>query len=223
MKKGARRILSTLFAGATASIAIAGCSSSDAARSGNPARGESTDSTAQAVVNGLPDCNNPKTDHSKFMALAHSPGVGAGTYWSHTGRDPNPWSTTDLPKAYEFELWDNVWQSNGYLYQVKLLSTTVWTNKIGNVFLGTGIGAQGHGYLDSPPPNVPWPTYDGTFYGPTAHDYNAEVADFTSPPSNANYPVEADAWSCVTIVDPYGNPIDFFVLMDTHDPTQPPW
>jgi hypothetical protein len=168
------------------------------------------------------------------MAIKHSgpyAGPGAGGYWAPT---PEPLPPTALPYIYETQLWDNVWQSNGYLYLLKLISTNFklpgwmpWERLI----FGVGIEAQGASpaWYWTPPAHPVFPSIGSpSFFGATQHDYDAELAlssnpAYTAQPNGTNFPVNAITWPCVTIVDQDKNPIDFFPLMDEHDPSGLPW
>jgi hypothetical protein len=140
--------------------------------------------------------------------------------------------------AYEVALWDNVVQSNGYAYLLQLISTNFKIElpdggtgymPTDHLIFGVGIEAQdaNPSWYPSPPAQPVFPSWKG-FFGVSSQEFAAETAlatdpQYTAQPDGTNYPVNAIAWTCVTIVDETGAKIDFFPMMDEHDPSGLPW
>jgi hypothetical protein len=201
-----------------------------------PASDHSAATTEQAFTptTPAPNCNDPSTPSTVVQAIPHlgcSGPPGAGCYWAPfpTQFDPCPQCAT-----YENTLRGSVFQANGYEYLVRILSTTQRNKEYlpwGHLFLGVGIKYDGaNPPSDAVPPLSPrFPTFNPQqVFSATFHDWQMEVTLATNPatwdqPFGNNPPVDSDWFSCVKVLDQSFQPIDFFVLMDEHDPEGPPW
>jgi hypothetical protein len=239
-------VVAWVFAAGLASGAI-GCG---AGADVPPPKKELSASVQQAFTpppESQPNCNDPRTPSTVVMAIPHSRCVGSGAscYW---GPAPTPGVTDPTVQNYEWTLWGDVYQSNGYEYLLQIVSTTEPPNEGPNgerkffppsshLFFGVGIEYQAEAglppnppYYMQPPASPVYPTFSpNVYFGPTPADWSTEVGLATGPtwagPSNGmNPPVNSEFWRCVTVLDTSGNRIDFFVLMDEHDPTPgQPW
>jgi hypothetical protein len=239
-------VVAWVFAAGLASGAI-GCG----AGADVPQKRERTASVQQAFTppsGSQPNCNDSRTPTTVVMAIPHAGcigGAGADCYW---GPAPTPGVADPTEQKYERNLWSYVYQSNGYEYLLQIVSTTEPPDEgpngerkffpsTGHLFFGVGIEYEPQSGLPANPPYymqppVPpvYPTFNpNVYFGPDTSDWNNEVTFATGPtwagPSGgANPPVNSEFWRCVTVLDQAGNQIDYFVLMDEHDPTPGhPW
>jgi hypothetical protein len=212
-----------------------------------PPQKEAVASTAQAfspAPGTQPNCNDPSTPHTVVRAIPHRgcTGTGASCYW---GKTPTPGVVDPIAHNYEVNLWTHLTRGNGYEYLLKLVSTTEPAEEgqgkgrkyfPDHYFFGTGIEYEpadglpvNPPYYMVPPAHPVYPTFDAKIpFGPSAADWDTEVTLATGPtwagPSGGmNPPVDSEFWRCVTVLDVAGNKIDFFVLMDEHDPVGPDW
>jgi hypothetical protein len=204
---------------------------------------------AFSTLEAPPNCNDQSTPHTTVRAIRHSAaylGPGAGGYWQPAPTHPDPCAQCT---NYETKLATFVHQSNRYEYLLQLVSTTEQFEPLpvrsqtrlkkfvpppDRKFFGVGVEYQASALLPpnpprySQPPAAPvFPTFSPrVFFGPTAHDWHTEVRLATGPtwaglstPPGENLPVDSEFWKCVTVIDETNKPIDFFVLMDEHDPS----
>jgi hypothetical protein len=242
-----RRVAGLLKASAFALSAGAwavGC----AAGTDVPAKREAIASNEEALTPAsgtLPNCNDPSTPHTVVQAFRHrrcSGGTGAACYW---GRAPTPEVVDQTAHAYEENVWSEIAHSNGYEYLLRLVSTTEPALELRTTqpryfptrqFFGVGIEYQpvtglpaNPPYYMEPPAAPVYPTFNVNIpFGPTKADWNTEVGlatgpTWAGPTDGMNPPVNSEFWRCVTVLDEGGTAIDFFVLMDEHDPVGPDW
>jgi hypothetical protein len=120
------------------------------------------------------------------------------------------------PNQYEQDIWSQVYRSNGYAYLV--LVTVVGGGS--RPYVGVGINSStanpAWSYTPPPPPGHPM---GGS---PTQADWDAELNLVATAPGTDS-DVQARYLTCVQVVSTSGQVLDFFPVMDVHDPNHPPW
>jgi hypothetical protein len=144
-----------------------------------------------------------------------TPVSGSTGYLVPCGSDPN---------VYEQDLYSQVYRSNGYAYFV--YATVEYP--VGNVprglsrtFIGVGINSStaSPAWSVTPPP-APGHPVGGS---PTSSDWAAEQ-NLVSTAPGASGDVQANYLTCVQVVAAdTGVILDFFPVLDLHDPINPPW
>jgi len=217
------------------------------------AGGDDAVTQADTTGNPGPDCNRRDTPHSTFMAIKHTDQAfdAANGYWRafpNSGLDATVTSyESKLWSIYHTNGYEYVLKLVGSTQTG--LDMKVPQYKPDHVFFGVGIGDQlaSPAWILTPPLKAKLPDFrcwdqcqgnaayyqrlvaDGkcTAFKPTDVDYQGEYALATDPASRYNPMVpnelESQQWTCATIIDVGGNVLDFFVLMDEHDPHGDPW
>ena len=218
-----------------------------------PAQDQSGDTIAQADTTAAPgpDCNRRDTPHSTFLALKHSDQAADASngYWRAF---PNSGVDAKV-STYESNVWSIYHTNGyEYLLKLLTTTQTdnkVFQYKPDHAFFAVGVGDQyaSPAWIVSPPasPKYPdfscWDACQGSAacyarnidagkckpFKPTDIDYQREYSLATDIANryNPSVPNElmSQQWTCATILDVVGNRIDFFVLMDEHDPSSNPW
>jgi hypothetical protein len=184
---------------------------------------ERTAATSQSLtIPSAVQCSGPTTT---VYAYPHSTSSYPGYLTRYTDRFPVPcgsgagYVTTcgSAVNQYEDAVWSQVYRSNGYEYKVNYCWSTPNGPQCG-VFLGVGINSD----IANPPYSMSPPAAD-TNGPPTTPDWDAE---YTLASENQAYPVSArfPPVTCAEVraVDT-GEVLDFFAVIDLHDPYNPPW
>lgn len=221
----------SMVTGFVASLALAlaaGCTNGDV----NPPKEVVSQSQQEAIIITPPSCssNNTKWVH----AHRHTASSGEAGY---TRAFPNNTGVATVDN-YERSLW-NIPHTDGYEY---LVDNTFWTAGCAPGIYTTCVPVAGTalvylvGILDSnaspaynmsppSPANVrtPW-TVGGTFWA-SSYDYSTELTLSqnvdTAAPGHA--PLNSSHGVCVGILDESNNFIDYFPLVDIHDPAGHNW
>jgi hypothetical protein len=183
-----------------------------------PSKGpEKVVSTSQAVTGtGLTIPNPPQCAGITTIVLAyhHSPNA-PDQLNGYTISSPEPSVYADAAvRAYEEQVWSDVYRSNGYAYQV-----TIPSLQNGVVYRAVGINNA-----TTSPPYSTVPTAGNSTVGePTVSDWDEEntlASENTGPSVGALYP----PLTCVGVyAKDTGAFIEFFPVLDVHDPDPGGW
>jgi hypothetical protein len=115
---------------------------------------------------------------------------------------------------YELDIWDNIQRANGYEYRVSQANP----NQGGTVtyFLAVGINDADNLRKYMRPADNAWGVPE---------PLHAWEYEYTQSQANSGPPIQGTALSCVTVVaaDDPTMVLDYFPLMDLHDPSGPNW
>ena len=198
--------VTTLTLGACLAIGWLGCVAD--------APSESVDSTSQAAATP-PRCDGP----TQYVYAHWHQGPGApGQNSPYTVGFPAVWGpngvfTEEKVHNYEVAVWNNVLRANSYEYLV------TWSQK-GQTFLGVGINeaASSQARYDKPTAG------NSLVSAPTGADLSNEE---TLSSNHPDAPISAQTLTCVMVVaydgPKAGEDLEFFPLMDLHDPYGPTW
>jgi hypothetical protein len=164
---------------------------------------------------------NPSFSPSPYAVSAHYGGQSSAGYSMPCGTpigDATGYmvSCGSDPNVYEEDLWGQAYRSNGYAYWV-----SVPLPFGSRMFVGVGINSStaspAWSYTPPPPPGHP------AGGSPTTADWDAEL-NLVSTAPGTDGDVQARYLPCVQVVAAdTGQVLDFFPLMDFHDPEFPPW
>jgi hypothetical protein len=208
-------------------VTAMGCGTGEKAGEKEPTKKSEAALLTSSGGNGLltaPDCLNPQIQR-RAVAQPHSQNPTPPALTQYTSSFPPslpllPDGGTNPEAVYESQVWGDISHSNGYMYLVRLDHKD--NNQQADLVFLVGIRDR----LASPPYLMSPPAAPGRTPVPPA-PFAATNADYTEEynlsTSNPSPPVAASLIACVTVVDQNGNPIDYFPVADTHDPSCGPW